>query len=437
MAPAKKVVILCDGTWCGRETTTQTNIYYLAEIMGINMNGPGDVHAFQRPGLQARYAEGVGMGETFLGYLFNGATGNDINEQCVGAYKYIVEHYQPHDEIWMFGLSRGAFTVRSVAGMINNCGVIRPRGNASDTASLCEEVYRIYRSHAAADAPQSPEMQAFRENASYRVSTPVKFLGAFDTVGGLGIPKFSGGIGFEWPEFYDQKVSSVVENVYHAVSLHDRFWFFQPCLAVRDPKHGEGFPIHQKWFPGVHYDLGRQRFRFLRRNSGWAEKILFAIPNFFSRTIEPNHVLSDLVLKWMLESIQQHDPKQMVVEDMEIELASITQRIKSHENIGDGDIYNHALSYIPFGKLINSPAKPNMFDNIIESILGIKTILQILVGVKDRRVPDSADAYDYRVPDASLGAGSAPISRLAGLTKKRYPSRTYENFQLYLEACGR
>ena len=90
--------------------------------------------------------------------------------------------------------------------------------------------------------------------------SPVRFMGLFDTVGSLGILTLTGGLGLDYPKFYDDMVSSVVQNVCYLVSLYDRLWVFQPCLARR--KDGKGGGIHEEWIPGCHYDLGRQRFRF-------------------------------------------------------------------------------------------------------------------------------------------------------------------------------
>ncbi|KAG0047190.1 hypothetical protein BGZ89_005022 [Linnemannia elongata] len=180
------VVVLCDGTW---------------------------------PDIKACYFPGSGLRGTFLEYLFNGATGNDIARNCMEVYEYIVQHFTPEHEIWMFGLSRGAYTVRCVAGMINNCGILRRRddnGNLLDQKnngdglndqerSLCKEVYRIYRSHDPVDHPEAPRSIAFKRRASYDVTTPVKFMGLFDTVGGLGIPYLNPGIGLTFNEFHDTK----------------------------------------------------------------------------------------------------------------------------------------------------------------------------------------------------------------------------------------
>jgi hypothetical protein len=440
-----KLVVLCDGTWCGRETNTNSNIQHLAKMIGIDMasdTGSGDIHTLGAEGdsVQARYADGVGLGSTFLDYLFNGATGNDIAKQCTNAYRYIVENYTLRHEVWMFGLSRGAFTVRCIAGMVNNCGIVRPllhadgTINRDKTAELCMEAYRIYRSPYAIDAPQSPQMQAFRQKASYNVTTPVKFMGLFDTVGSLGIPRFTGGVGFEWPEFYDQKVSSVVEKVYHAVSMHDRLWIFEPCLALRDPKTQAKNPkleIHERWFPGAHYDLGRQRFRFFRGGKEGVDGIVSKLLNWAGHTIEPNQVLSDLVLKWMLDSIEQHDPRGSLIAHMGRERAEILERIQAARETGSGDVYGKPLDYIPFGKLIGFASKTSgILGQAISSVLGVKSILNILFAVKDRCVPDNgADLYPYKEQDPSLGGERIEV--LANLDRTRYPSRTYESFQLY------
>lgn len=178
MAPdrPKKLVLFCDGTWCGRETGTQTNIWLLAKCIGIDMeNDKFDLKDTSR-GVTARYFEGCGLGKPFLYYLFNGATGSDIGGECIESYKYIVENYTPEHEIWMFGLSRGAYTVRCVAGMINNCGILRRQATASATAALCEEIYQFYRSPCEEDSPGSRKMISFREKASWPVQTPIKFV---------------------------------------------------------------------------------------------------------------------------------------------------------------------------------------------------------------------------------------------------------------------
>jgi hypothetical protein len=72
------------------------------------------------PNIVAGYQEGVGLNRTFLEYIWDGATASAIGDECISVYKFIVENYTDEHEIWLFGFSRGAFTVRCVTGMINN-----------------------------------------------------------------------------------------------------------------------------------------------------------------------------------------------------------------------------------------------------------------------------------------------------------------------------
>ncbi|KAH7021536.1 uncharacterized protein B0I36DRAFT_334644 [Microdochium trichocladiopsis] len=105
--------------------------------------------------------------------------------------------------------------------------------------ALIDQAYSLYRNPHPIHHPSSPEMVDFRSRVSHAVRTPIKFMGIFDTVGSRGIPRlnYDTETGFEWPEFYNNVVSTGVEKVYHALAIHDRFWIFEPCLASRDPRH--------------------------------------------------------------------------------------------------------------------------------------------------------------------------------------------------------
>src|SRR5690242_2764505 len=78
-----------------------------------------------------------------------------------GALTYDADH-----EAWLFGLSRGAYTVRCVAGMINNCGILHRQTSEEQTGRLCDEVYRIYRSKLEANEPHSKQSIVFRQRKS-------------------------------------------------------------------------------------------------------------------------------------------------------------------------------------------------------------------------------------------------------------------------------
>lgn len=471
---ANKLAVLCDGTWCGRETGTVTNISMLATKIGIDMTqalnrrtaaDPIPALEIDDPSrkVKARYFDGCGLGDTFLAYLFNGATGSDIGQECLEAYEYIVEHFDDETELWVFGHSRGSYTVRCVAGMINNCGIIKKRDTAEATKSLCEEVYQMYRSRDEEDAPSSAKMVQFREKASWNLDdatgkrvSPIKFMGLVDTVGSLGIPRIDAGIGLDYPEFYDQNVSAEVEKVYHACSMHDRLWAFAPCRAKRDPakeyeKTRPDLAIHEKWFPGCHYDVGRQVFNFFRTAGNIVEKTLFRIPSLLTKSVEPNEVCADLVLLYILEGIQTEDSLKTLIPNLDDEITQFKDRLRNNDNpkIGSGDIYGRMPEFGPGGLISTaltgaidfSIKTANFFTptlklgTAVQDMLGVKTITNILLATRDRRIPSThAQTVDLAVGDELFGGKS--VREKAGLGRERYPSRTFENWLSYLLAVG-
>lgn len=431
----QRIVVLSDGTWCGRETDTQTNIYRLARLIGIPIDRPNsqDEYTLNTPTLHARYRHGVGLNSTFLDYLFNGVTAQDIATECISAYRFIVDNYTEDTEIWLFGLSRGAYTVRCVAGMINNCGIVRKCDPDEDTDLLCKEVYRRYRSRYDVHRPDSEQSKAFRKRKSWpligdeddgepRRRPPVRFMGLFDTVGSLGIPDFQWGVGLEWAAFYDDCVSSVVDQVGHFVSLHDRFFGFQPCLATRKDPALPG--IHEEWLPGVHYDLGRQRFRFFRSGASWFERVL-ASWTYATKVIEPNEALADLALLKMLRCIQQHDAtgaiipaaeRKKAIQDLQHAMAA------PHPAVGDGDVYANILAYGPFGHITWE-----IFKRVYRYA---PSLSQTLLGLRDRLVPtDNARVYRFQEPDGEVVAADS-VADIAQVTPQRYPSETLRSWDL-------
>ncbi|GAB1742689.1 hypothetical protein NU219Hw_g8401t1 [Hortaea werneckii] len=484
-ASPQRVIVLCDGTWCGRETGTQSNIWKLAEAFGINLSGGNNDTINTRLNFRAKYFQGSGTGKPFLYYLFDGVTGSDIQDKCVEAYQYVAENYVPDSEIWMLGLSRGAFTVRCVAGMINDCGIVKPYKEreavsplqaASETKSLCEEVYRIYRSPHEEDKPNTPKMKAFRDKWSYSEvqdpnQAPVKFMGLIDTVGSLGIPRLNPGMyaGGEWPEFHDQKVSSVVEKVYHAMSLHDRLWIFQPCRASwtetlmrrigeRARKmSGDGaesaesssdrqkqppdYQIHERWFPGCHYDLGRQQFEFLREGSGEKVHVFERILSFFSgptsRPVIPNPSSADAVLRWLLEKVDQESgnaqfdrSKSIVGFSDEVHAIRNNPKVLSAQVLNEcsGDVYDQLKLYAPFAKTLTG----RLLGWALPVFPGTDEFSKIALATRDRRVscmPNSASdgATSTTVEDYKSGLSAA--DRLA--FQEKYHSKTFELHEEY------
>ncbi|KAK3806174.1 MAG: hypothetical protein J3R72DRAFT_465417 [Linnemannia gamsii] len=437
-----KLIVLYDGTWCGLEANTKTNIYRLADLIMNPLNPfntnpaapyfdpfnttPAAPYIDPAHQITACYFPGPGVGGTFLDNLTYGATGNDINLNCIEVYQYIVQNYNLGDEIWMFGLSRGAYTIRCVAGMINNCGIL-----ILPNIGLCNQVYDTYRSRLPTNHPSHPNMVAFRAGNSHIIQMPVKFMGLFDTVGSLGIPYFTPGIGLAFHQFHDISISTAVEKVYHALSIHDRLWGFEPCHAMPSPSRiaapaapppAPQFEIRERWFPGCHYDLGRQRFRFLQNGSNFLERAVNWALNPLSQIIEPNSVFADLVLKWMLERIQENDPLALVIPTMP---ATITNLIASMvaatpADTGHGDIYDNLLNYGPLGALGGY-----LFRVASKLIPRFGFAIHVLTRTREREIDPGAELTEYTNICGYLGG---TVGAHGGISVTRYPSHTYNSF---------
>lgn len=238
----KRLVVSCDGTWSRRDRPTPTNVVALHE----------QVHPVDGAGVPqvARYLPGVGtrLGEVLGGAVFGLGLARTVRE----AYAFVVENYEPGDEIYLFGFSRGAYTARSTAGMIRNAGVLRP-----EESGRVEEAYRLYRSRRPEDAPDGAAAAAFRERWSREA--PIRCVGVWDTVGALGIP-LSGipvvrRLNRRWA-FHDTELSSTVEAGFQALAVDERRRQFTPAVWWPHRPGAADQRVEQLWFAGSHSDVG-------------------------------------------------------------------------------------------------------------------------------------------------------------------------------------
>jgi len=297
----QNIFIFCDGTWCGEDTKTRTNIKLLHEFILLRCRADPE---------RCMYFPGVGVGgpNGQLDYLASGPLAADIKAKCVEVYEHIAKFFKPGDKVWLFGLSRGAFTVRRVAGMINNLGILKfDKGNQHEHHKRCELVFDIFTNG-------SKEWSPHQENGAPTVACeefkmahchalgpedpPIHFMGLFDTVGAVGIPTK---LGEHFPyEFYDKLVSRSVRNVYQCAAIHDRLLFFQPCSIGRNPeKNLDGYHTQELWVPGCHYDVGRQHFKF---GSGFWTRFVgkLRLGSLQIPEILPNHLYADYALDWIV-----------------------------------------------------------------------------------------------------------------------------------------
>jgi uncharacterized protein (DUF2235 family) len=279
-----------DGTWNkpGQKdegVKTETNVLKLSKALA------------KLPDQIGGYFKGVGTdpGEKLPG----GAIGWGLFDQIKDGYRFLREQFQPGDQIYIFGFSRGAYSARSLAGMVVRCGIIKRDANpkfpdlgsdlltTQDDGNLrtdvVDRVFALYKR--AYDKKNRPEVERFKRQFCH--DTAVRFAGVWDTVGALGIPdgvvpflkKFDQTLDEKLYGFLDTDLSPRVEAACHAVAIDEHRKPFLPTLWT-DPGDAArrvnipGSNVEQVWFVGAHSNVG----------GGYADS-----------------GLSDIALKWMID----------------------------------------------------------------------------------------------------------------------------------------
>ncbi|HJT53675.1 MAG TPA: DUF2235 domain-containing protein [Candidatus Angelobacter sp.] len=261
---AKNIIVCSDGTGNTAIKGRGTNVFKLFEALDLT-------HHRLNPNLTpqiAFYDDGVGTQSFKPLKIFAGMTGFGLSRNVKRLYTEIVRIYDPGDHIYMFGFSRGAFTVRTLVGFIASCGLIDPRGKdietANDLHSKVEEAYRIYRQRYRPKLwerlfgkPDASTTTKFRERFSRNCEVHIKFLGVWDTVDAVGLPfhlaDFLNAIIYRF-KFPDHRLSGIVDQACHALSVDDARHSFTPLLwDERDEAYGR---IEQVWFSGAHSNVG-------------------------------------------------------------------------------------------------------------------------------------------------------------------------------------
>ena len=237
----KRLILCCDGTWNKPDEEKNgrpipTNVVRLAYRVAKRDGAVPQI---------TYYDMGVGTGNV-IDRLVGGVLGEGLEDNIYDAYRFLLGNYELGDEIYLFGFSRGAFTARSIGGMIRKCGILR-RG-AVDKYREAKDLY-----HSSVHPDDAPAV-AFRKANSLSPDEPIKirFIGVWDTVGSLGIPK-KGGVAKEL-QFHDTELSGTVEFGFHALAIDEHREPFLPTLWTYKPKPGQ--TIEQMWFCGAHSDVG-------------------------------------------------------------------------------------------------------------------------------------------------------------------------------------
>lgn len=250
---AKKIIILCDGT--GNEIEdNQSNVLKLYRVLKKS----DEQVVYYDPGvgtLGARndWARMKQNTEIVAGL----ALGFGLDKNVLDAYRFLVQNYESGDQIFMYGFSRGAYTVRVLAGFINTLGLLRP-----EQINLSGYALVAYK--------QVSEKDNFNASRIFertlRPSHPsIRFLGLWDTVSSVIVPRKDRLFIPSLQQLPYTARNPSVEIVRHSLAIDERRRMFRPYLWNSDeeywgspfrPENPSTQDIKQVWFAGVHSDIG-------------------------------------------------------------------------------------------------------------------------------------------------------------------------------------
>jgi uncharacterized protein (DUF2235 family) len=279
---AKNILFFADGTWNspgqdqdGDGVPDPTNV---VKLFGV-LQGRDDVSSLPlqheqertllkagKPVQVAKYLHGVGDSRNWLVRVLGGAFGAGVVARIARGYTFISRNYQPGDRITLVGFSRGAYTVRALAGMITGQGLLD--GTKLDLADDRQEAYRAataawqhYREKVSNTARRGMLTSVLRDLPVFAADdsvtgqltgpVPVQCVAVWDTVGALGIPFYTGqDERVDAFRFCDTQLNERVVHGYHAVAIDEQRRDFLPTLW--EPRGG----VEQVLFAGAHADVG-------------------------------------------------------------------------------------------------------------------------------------------------------------------------------------
>lgn len=268
----KNIVLCSDGTGNSAAKANKTNVWRLYQALDLTTDRQIAV-----------FDDGIGTSGSKLLKALGGAFGLGFSANIRELYRFLCQHYEPGDRIYIFGFSRGAFTARTLAGLIVTCGILdpsKPIGRGAGKVPLGTDgglrkgvalAYKSYRRGYWAPVAwlfrlvrdflfgAVPKPEAFRAAYGRDGDTKIAFLGVWDTVDALGLPIDELSVMVDkiiYPHrFSDQNLSDKVERACHAVAVDDERHTFHPVLW-NEKAEAEAERIKQVWFTGMHGNVG-------------------------------------------------------------------------------------------------------------------------------------------------------------------------------------
>jgi uncharacterized protein (DUF2235 family) len=269
----KRIALFLDGTW--NTVRDNTNIWRLRALCSEkSADGARQV---------LYYDQGVG---TRGGQKIRGGTfGYGLGANVIAAYRWLIENYEPGDDVFVFGFSRGAFTARSLTGLIAKCGLLQPGAPLSVgqvferyvESKILRPIYQLQfekrelgrrekRGGSALDEPRLfPPSREEEWLLRYSQRITIDFTGVFDTVGSLGIPFGNFWFSSKRLQFHHTRLSNLYRKTYQALAIDEHRGHFAPTIWTKfTPQQGDAQaritrfqPItEQRWFVGAHANIG-------------------------------------------------------------------------------------------------------------------------------------------------------------------------------------
>jgi len=261
----RKLVVCCDGTWNEPyQVGAPSNV-----VKMVRATLPADADGVPQ---LVFYHPGVGTGN-IVDRFMGGTVGIGLGQNVQSAYDFLANNFIDGDKIYLFGFSRGAYTARSLAGLIGKVGGLLDKRDMD----LFPLVWRVYRSREHRDALGSRSRDRIQQALSATFSdkelgdsrdrlteallhnrpTLIFFIGVWDTVGALGVP-FGPlrWIGQSQYNFHDTDLSPRIQFAYHALAIDETRKVFAPSLWTRPKGDADIQTLEQVWFAGCHSNVG-------------------------------------------------------------------------------------------------------------------------------------------------------------------------------------
>lgn len=279
----KRLVLAIDGTWVSSDNGYSPSIW--GPSGAGTLASPSNVTRLCRA-LKSRasgdieqivyYQGGLGSQANIYSFVVGGYLGEGIDAAIREAYGFLANNYEDGDEIFLLGFSRGAFTARSVSGLIASIGLLTKEGMESFYPIFMDWEHQNNPNYVpgyqttAWEIKGRPKMgpSYFERLVSKSLSRPtipvVKAIAVFDTVGSLGVPDIKP---FGWKlhqsskaeySFVNTQLSTNVENAYQALALDEQRDAFVPTVweSPQEKTHPIFKSLRQCWFAGVHTSIG-------------------------------------------------------------------------------------------------------------------------------------------------------------------------------------